>query len=154
MSRPSSRGRVDPSAHLARIEVTYLAGIAAVIILFATIAAVTASLADPKIRPAAVLFTDGRGPLCGIYVAQNADHLYIGEAVEDPHIRNVGLHREGRILDLPRATVRALVLGSSQSLSDAHAATSKFLAELMAVHRVSGQQTFDCDRTSFVSASP
>jgi hypothetical protein len=133
-------------ARLASVELAYLGALAGAIMLFATIAAVTASLADPKIRPAAVLFTDGRGPLCGIYVAQNSDHLYIGEAVEDPHIRNVGVHRLGRMLDLPRSAVRALEIGSSQSLPAAHAAAPRILAELMAVHHVQpGQaQPVDC----------
>jgi hypothetical protein len=153
-STPEHLGDPAPSTHarLARIELAYLAGVALVIMLFATIAAVTASLADPKVRPAAVVFKDDRGPICGVYVAQNSDHVYIGTAVEDPDIRNVGLHREGRILDVPRSTVRGLVLGSGQSLSDAHASAPKLLGELMAVHHVQPAQTFGCDQKAISSA--
>jgi len=141
--------------HLVRVETKYLAGVAVALLLYATIAAVTASLADPKIRPAAVLFNDDRGPLCGVFVAENADHVYIAEAVEDPHIRNVGRHSQGRMFDLPRATVRALVLGAGQSISDTHVAAPKLLDELMQIHHIrqGSVQALDCRQTALNSLS-
>ncbi len=119
---------------LARVELTYLMAVAAAIVLYATIAGVIASVADPKVRPAAVVFTGAREPLCGLFVAQNADHLYIGEAVENRHIPHIGLHSQGRIIDLPRNSVAGLVIGSSQSLSSARGRAPALLGELMALN--------------------
>ena len=113
-----------------------MAGVAAAIMLFATIAAVTASMADPKIRPAGVIFSDDRQPLCGLFIAQNADHLYIGEAVENSHIPHIGVHSEGRIVDLPRDSVMALVLGSSQSLGGALDRAPRMLKKLVKLNNI------------------
>jgi hypothetical protein len=127
--------RAPGHARLARMEIMYLAGMATTIILFATVAAVTASLADPKVRPAAVLFAEHRVPLCGVFIAQDSEHLYIGLAEKGP-LRNIGDHSRGRILDLPRDEVRALAVGSSRSLPDALARRRDLLEELALVHRV------------------
>jgi hypothetical protein len=82
-----------------------------------------------------VVFTDGRVPLCGLFVAENAEHLYIGEAIEG-QIRNVGDHTRGRLFDLPRQEVRALALGSSQSLPNARKRSPVLLKDLMELHRL------------------
>ena len=131
---------------LARVEVTYLAGIAAVVLLFATISAVIASVADPKVRPAAVVFVDSRVPLCGVFVAQNADHVYIGEAVENHHIPHIGVHSQGRIIDLQRNSVRGLIIGSSQSLSSARRRAATVVKELMTLNGIAtrGARLEDC----------
>jgi hypothetical protein len=123
-------------ARLARMEITYLGGLALAIVLYATVASVTASLADPRVRPAAVLFAEHRVPICGMFVAQDSDHLYIGVAVKGP-LRNVGDHAKGRILDLPRKEVRALAVGSSRSLPNALDRRRELLNELAELHDVS-----------------
>jgi hypothetical protein len=60
------------------------------------------------------------------------------------------------MFDLPRAAVRALVLGAGQSISDTHATAPKLLAELMQIQHIrpGTAQGIDCRQTALGSASP
>jgi hypothetical protein len=101
-------------------ELIRLVGVFAILTLLSASVAASGSLARPVVRPAAVLMLDS--PLrvvCGIYVGQTSDRVYIGEAVSAGPDPNVGDHNRGEVVELTRARVGRLVIGTSQKLGDA-----------------------------------
>ncbi|MGA2926978.1 MAG: hypothetical protein ABSG43_13455 [Solirubrobacteraceae bacterium] len=81
-------------------------------------APVAAGLAQPLVRPAAVLLSAPSQVVCGIYVGQTSDRLYIGEAVPEGG-SGVGNHSEGYVIDVARSRVVRLIVGSTQPLDQA-----------------------------------
>jgi hypothetical protein len=115
---------------VSRYELGYLFGLAVVLMLYATVAVVAASLVNPLIRPTAAVLASSRG-LCGVFVAENADHVYIGEPIQDPHDLDRGVHEQGQLLELPRNAVTQLAIGSSQPLPSAATRSPEMLTELL-----------------------
>lgn len=113
-----ARSERDPRAP--RLLAIRLLGLFAVVTLVGGIAAAGGNLSDPKIRPAAVLLLDNPPRvISGIYVSQTSDRVYIAEAVEQKASHDLGNRPRGRLLELPRAHVERLLIGTSQSLGDA-----------------------------------
>jgi hypothetical protein len=113
-----SRSSIDkPGGEAAR-----LLGLFGVVALLGAVAAAAGNVADPRVRPAAVLLLDHPPRvLCGIYVGQTSDRLYIGEAVQadSKHDRDSGKHDQGQLIEINRKHVGGLVIGTAQSLHDA-----------------------------------
>lgn len=124
-SRDVYRGRV-----MSRYEFGYLLGLAVVLMLYATLAVVAASLINPVVRPAAAVVDSSRG-LCGVFVAEDAEHVYIDVPTQDPNDLDRGLHDRGEMLEFTRADVTQLAIGSSQPLPSAATRASDMLDELL-----------------------
>ncbi len=103
-------------------EALRLAGLFGVLVLLSGTVATAGSLNYPSVRPAAVLLLD-KPPLvlCGIYVGQTSDRVYIGEAFQrgGKSTSVLGDHNMGQVIELRRADVGRLVIGGYQPLPEA-----------------------------------
>jgi len=98
-----------------RGEVQRLVGLFGVICVVAAMIATAGSYAAPRVRAAAVLLQSPHQIVCGLYVGQTSDRLYIGETVVDPATGR-GAHSRGSVLEFDRARVQQLMIGSNQTL--------------------------------------
>jgi hypothetical protein len=66
---------------------------------------------NPRVRPAAVLRTDHRSGLCGIFVGESAERVWIGEVVPDAAHSSIGMRDAAPILALPRDEIGDMAVG-------------------------------------------
>jgi hypothetical protein len=102
----------------ARGESKRLAALFGVVSILAALAATFAGLTYPIVRPVAVSLNGPPEVLCGLYVGETSDRVYIGEAVRKPR-QDTGVHPQGAVIVVDRARVNRLVIGSFQPLADA-----------------------------------
>jgi len=134
------RARAKPS-----VMAVSLVGLFVVVVLVAGLAAAAGNLISPKVRPAAVLLL-GRPArvLCGIYVGQTSDRLYIGEIVQQDN-DDLGDHRSGQLIEVARARVGGLVIGTAQPLDDALKTSVRPVARIRALHGEGSPDQVDVD---------
>jgi hypothetical protein len=94
-----------------------LLGVFVVLVALGGLAPAAAGLAHPQVRPGAVLLSNPSEIICGIYVGQTSDQLYLGEVTAAGG--GVGNHEDGYDVALPRSRIVRLLIGSSQPLTDA-----------------------------------
>lgn len=81
----------------------YGVAVFASVVVFGSALAYLRAVQEPEVQPVAALRSDGPGAICGIYVAETDDRLYLGrvdlaERSDDRHVRTA----TGRIFWVPR----------------------------------------------------
>lgn len=87
----------------------------------------------PEVQPAALLRVgeqEGKG-LCGLYVTENDDRVYLGRLRPDRRHPSLPLRDSGRIFFVDRKKVAALSIGPLMSIQDAIKRASQLRAELV-----------------------
>jgi hypothetical protein len=95
-----------------------LLGLFIVVTFLGGIVAAAGSLANPMVRPAAMLLRGPREVSCGLYVGQTADRIYLGQALPKSN-PDLGQHSKGVVVEIRRDRISRLVIGSSQPLKSA-----------------------------------
>ena len=84
----------------------------------------------PSVRPAAVAFNDSRRGIAGLFIAESSTTIYIAEVEPKTDNHDEGDEPTGRMIEIPRDRIRALTIGSSQSLPQAITRAPTLLTEL------------------------
>jgi hypothetical protein len=136
--------RRERDHHSPRTEALRLLGVFVVLAMLSASLAAGGSLSRPKVRPAVVLMLDTSlhhtppRVICGIYIGQTSDRVYIGRAVQKHLGSDLGDHEQGRLIELTRAHVGRLMIGTSVTLTKALKALpamGKQIVEQVAVPR-------------------
>lgn len=73
----------------------------------------------PLVRPAAVVFKGSHRGVAGLFVAETDSAIYLAEVRPKSDNRDEGDEPTGRMIEIPRDMIRALSIGSNQSLPQA-----------------------------------
>lgn len=87
----------------------------------------------PRVQPAALIRVgeeQGKG-LCGLYVTENDDRVYLGRLRPDPRDAALPARDSGRIFFVDRDKVAAVSIGPRMSIQDATKRASQLRAELV-----------------------
>jgi hypothetical protein len=137
-----------------RAEALALLGLFVGAVLLGGGAAAAGNLARPQVRAAAVLLTNPRQVMCGLYVGQTNDRLYIGETVPLQGNPDLGDHGKGEIIEVALSRVTVLLIGSSEDLTSALARAEDFRDQLTAIAASAKLALAPAERTIGCEAPP
>ncbi len=100
------------------------------VLIFGGVLSVARFVRTPEVQPAALIRTADKFPVCGVYITETADRIYLGRVeLEGPG--HVGAKADsGRIWWVPTKDVDVLKVGSLQSIESAQSSAEQLRREL------------------------
>jgi hypothetical protein len=91
------------------------------------------TLLDPEVQPLALVRTSDATPLCGVYVTETDDRVYMGRVVQDEGDGEVGSDAgAGRMFWIPSDQIDVVSVGPLQTIDDAEVRARMLMREVLA----------------------
>lgn len=133
---PASEGGITKAVGRLRLSGRALAEVAMVSVLVVLTVGLVISWVSaderPNVQPAAVVTSrDGRG-IYGLLIAETSDYIYVAKVTERSDDQYLGQRLSTQMIQIPRASVVALSIGTNQSLPVALGRAPKLFDQLAA----------------------
>jgi hypothetical protein len=100
--------------------------------LFGAVLAAERTYHTPKLQPVALIRESSNRAICGVYIGENDDRVYIARVEPKARHSPLAAHGTGRMFWIPKADVDIITVGQLQGIRDANRRAPQLAYELYA----------------------